>query len=118
VILAILDDLLFTSKIKTTAAGLGAEVTFARSAQAALDSMRHSQPALVILDLNNIRTDPLGVVRAMKEDARLADVPTVGFVSHVQTELIEAARNAGVSEVLARSAFTTRLPEILKLERF
>jgi PleD family two-component response regulator len=114
VILAILDDLLFTSKIKTAAAGLGVEIAFARSAQAALDSMHHSQPALVILDLNNTRTDPLGIVSAMKEDARLADVPTVGFVSHVQTDLIEAARSAGVSEVLARSAFTARLAEILK----
>jgi hypothetical protein len=40
-------------------------------------------------------------------------IPTVGYVSHVQTELIEAARRAGVGEVLARSAFNERLPEIL-----
>jgi hypothetical protein len=31
----------------------------------------------------------------------------------VQTELIDAARRAGVGEVLARSAFAARLPEIL-----
>jgi CheY-like chemotaxis protein len=113
VILAILDDLMFTSKIKTTASQLGVSVTFARSTDAALAEMRKAAPTLVILDLNNPRTDPLGTLAAMKADASLAAVPTVGFASHVQTDVIEAARKAGVGEVLARSAFTQRLPEIL-----
>jgi hypothetical protein len=49
----------------------------------------------------------------MKDDPSLAAVPTVGFASHVDTALIAAARAAGVGEVLARSAFTARLAEIL-----
>ena len=49
----------------------------------------------------------------MRADPALAAIPTVGFASHVQTDVIEAARRAGVGEVLARSAFTQRLPEIL-----
>ena len=113
VILAILDDLMFSSKIKTTAKALGATVSFARSRDGALADMRASPPALVILDLNNPRTDPLGIVAAMKADPALTSVPTVGFVSHVQTELIDAARAAGVGDVMARSLFTMRLSEIL-----
>ena len=112
-ILAILDDLLFTSKIRTTASQLGIEVTVARSSDAALTAMRQTTPSLVILDLNSTRTDPLGTIAAMKQDRSLASVPTVGFVSHVQTALIEAARSAGVDEVMARSAFTMHLPDIL-----
>ena len=114
VILAILDDLMFTSKIKTTAAGLGVPVAFARSFDGALNAMRSDTPALVILDLNNPRTNPIGIVEAMKADSVLSGVTTVGFVSHVQTDVIEAARSAGVTSVLARSAFTQQLPEILK----
>jgi CheY-like chemotaxis protein len=113
VILAILDDLMFTSKIKTAATQLGVSISFARSAQAALADMRAQPPALVIFDLNNPRTDPLGTVGVMKGDPALAGIPTVGFASHVQTDVIEAARRAGVDEVLARSTFTQRLPEIL-----
>lgn len=114
VILAILDDLMFTSKIKTAASQLGVAVAFARSSDAALAEMRQRTPSLVIFDLNSTRTDPLGTVAAMKRDAALASIPTLGFVSHVQAELIDAARQAGVEEVLARSAFTMRLPEILR----
>jgi PleD family two-component response regulator len=113
-ILAVLDDLMFTSKIKTAATELGVAVTFARSADAALDHMRKSVPALVILDLNNPRTNPLAIVSAMKQDATLASIPTIGYASHVQTDVIAAARSAGVGEVMARSAFTQRLGQILK----
>jgi PleD family two-component response regulator len=115
VILAILDDLMFTSKIKLAATQAGVPVGFARSADSALADMRRSPPALVILDLNNPRTDPLGTVAAMKADATLAGIPTIGFVSHVDTVTIDAARQAGVGDVLARSAFVQRLPEILAL---
>ncbi len=112
-ILALVDDLMFVSKIKTAASQLGVAIAFARSEDAALAEMRKSPPALVIFDLNNPRANPLGVVAAMKRDPALASIPTVGFVSHVETALIEAARQAGVGEVLARSAFTMRLGEIL-----
>jgi CheY-like chemotaxis protein len=114
VILAIVDDLLFMSKIRTTAGQLGVRVTFVRSPDAALSQMRADAPAVVILDLNNPRTDPLGTVAQMKADPALAGIPTVGFVSHVQTDLIDAARRAGVDQVLARSAFTQLLPDILQ----
>jgi PleD family two-component response regulator len=113
-ILAVLDDLMFTSKIKTAAQQLGVQVAFARSADAANAAMEKTLPSLVILDLNNARTDPLGLVSAMKSNPALAAVPIVGFVSHVQTDLIEAARKAGVAEVLARSAFTQQLGDILR----
>jgi PleD family two-component response regulator len=113
-ILAVLDDLLFTSKIKTAAGHVGASVRFARSADAALAEMRTAPPSLVIFELNNQRTDPLGIVAAMKKEAALAGIPTLGFVSHVQTDLIDAARKAGIDDVLPRSAFTMRLGEILQ----
>lgn len=112
-ILAVLDDLLFTSKIRTSAKQLGIAIVFARSSDLALADMRKRRPSLVILDLNNPRTDPLGTVASMKADPALAAIPTVGFASHVQTDVIEAARRAGVGEVMARSAFAQKLSEIL-----
>ena len=116
-ILAVLDDLMFTSKIKTAATQLGVAVTFARSKDAALAAMLAGAPTLVILDLNNPRVDPLGIVSAMKQEPTLAAVATLGYASHVQTDVIDAARHAGVGEVLARSAFTMQLGDILTARR-
>jgi PleD family two-component response regulator len=113
VILAILDDLLFTSKIRSTAKQIGATLTVAKSREAALAEMRANPPTMVIFDLNNPRTDPLGIVADMRGDTALAGIPTVGFVSHVDTVTIDAARKAGVKDVMARSMFAERLPQIL-----
>ena len=112
-ILAVVDDLMFTSKIRAAATRAGVTLTFARSSEAALSEIRKQAPSLVIFDLNNPRTDPIGTVAAMKKDAALASIPTVGFVSHVDSAVIAAAREAGVGEVMARSTFTERLGEIL-----
>jgi CheY-like chemotaxis protein len=117
VILAILDDLMFTSKIRSTANHLGVAVTFVRSSAAALEHMRTQAPALVILDLNNPRTDPIGTLAAMRADSALAPIPTIGYVSHVDSATIDAARAAGIGEVIARSAFAGNLASILERGR-
>jgi len=112
-VLALVDDLLFRSKIKSAAAQGGVTVAFAASCEAALTAMRANPPALVIFDLDSAKADPLGAMAAMKGDAALASIPTVGYVSHVHAGVIDAARAAGVGEVLARSAFAMRLAELL-----
>ena len=112
-ILAVLDDLMFSSKIKTAANQLGVDLRFSRSVDGAVETMRKNPTTLVIIDLNNERIGPLAIVAAMQRDPMLASIPTVGYASHVQTDVINAARQAGVGEVLARSAFVQQLTEIL-----
>lgn len=113
-ILGVLDDLLFSSKIRAAAGQAGTSVTFARSPEAALDDMRRAPPSLVIFDLDNPRANALAIVAAMKQDESLASVRTVGYASHVHADVIQAARKAGIDEVLARSAFVQRLGDILR----
>jgi DNA-binding NarL/FixJ family response regulator len=112
-ILAAVDDLLFSSKIRTTAKLSGVELTFARTPEEILQQARALRPALVIFDLNSAKASPIETVAAMKRDADLASIRTLGFVSHVHTELIESARAAGMEDVMARSAFAGRLADIL-----
>jgi PleD family two-component response regulator len=112
-ILAVLDDLMFSSKIKTAANQLGVDLRFSRSVDGAIDTMRKNPTTLVIFDLNNERIQPLAIVAAMKADPALASIPTVGYASHVQVDVINAARKAGVGEVLPRSAFVQQLADIL-----
>ena len=108
-----MDDLLFSSKIRTTAKLAGVELTFARTPDDILAQARALKPALVIFDLNAPKIDPINTVQALRQDPDLAAVPTMGFVSHVDTRTILAAREAGVDEVMARSAFAANLEKIL-----
>lgn len=111
-ILAVVEDLIFLSKIQQTAKLVGASVEVvdpkklpARVAQA---------PArAVILDLNHRSGMAIEVLRLIKGRPETATIPVVGFVSHVQTDLAAAARAAGCDQILARSTFSFQLPQIL-----
>jgi 2-keto-3-deoxy-6-phosphogluconate aldolase len=61
---------------------------------------------LVLVDLR--RPGALEAVTAMAATG----TATIGFGSHVDRELLEAARAAGCGQVLARSAFFHRLAEL------
>lgn len=108
------DDLMFSSRISTAAKALGVEIKFARTPDAIVAAVKATTARLVILDLNSARVQPLAAVAALKADPALAAVQTVGFVSHVQADVIAQARAAGVDQVLARSAFVTQLPALLQ----
>jgi DNA-binding NarL/FixJ family response regulator len=112
-IVCAIDDLLFSIKIKEAAKHLGVDLYFERSADRIVDTVRDKQPSLVIFDLNSARLAPMDAIRAIKADPSLAPVKTLGYVSHVDSATIAAARQAGVDDVLARSAFAARLGEIL-----
>ncbi|HET7479515.1 MAG TPA: hypothetical protein VFJ72_08390 [Rubrobacteraceae bacterium] len=112
-VIAAIEDLLFKSKVSETAAHLGIEAKFPRSPEKLLAAVRDAPPDLLVLDLNSARFEPLDLLRSVKSDVATRDVPTVGFLSHVQKDLAVAAREAGCDRVMARSAFTKDLPEIL-----
>ena len=112
-VLVAVDDLLFSSKIRATARQAGVDLTFARSAGEIVSQARAIKPALVIFDLNSGKTDPINTITALKADPALAGLRAIGFASHVHTELIAAARNAGADQVLPRSAFAGNLADIL-----
>jgi DNA-binding NarL/FixJ family response regulator len=112
-ILAAVDDLLFSSKIRTTARQAGVDLTFARTPAEILEQARNQKPVLVIFDLDSAKAQPIETIATMKNDPDLAAVRTLGFVSHVHTGLIEAARAAGIDDVMARSAFAGNLVQIL-----
>jgi PleD family two-component response regulator len=112
-VLAAVEDLLFKSKISETASSLGIEAAFPRSPKKLLAALRESPPDLLILDLNSARFEPLTLLEEVRSDEATRDVPTVGFLSHVQKDLAVAAREAGCDRIVARSAFTRDLPQIL-----
>jgi CheY-like chemotaxis protein len=112
-VLCAVDDLMFSVKISSTAKAVNVPVSFERTPAAVLDRIREERPSLVIFDLNSSRLAPIDTIRAVKADEGLRATRTLGYVSHVQSDVIAAARAAGCDEVLARSAFSERLADIL-----
>ncbi len=108
-VVALMDDIFFQMKVAETAKHLGIEFKVATTADALL-SMVDPPPALVIVDLN-ARSQSIDAIVKLRAAAK--DIRIVAFLSHVQRELAEQARNAGCDEVMPRSSFTQNLAEIL-----
>jgi CheY-like chemotaxis protein len=112
-IVTVVDNLFFLAKIQQTARQLN--VTVEAVLPEALEScLTKGGVCAVLLDLNHRSGAAIEVLSALKRNSLTAKVPVVGFLSHVQGDLARAAHSAGCDKVLARSAFTQRLPDLLQ----
>ena len=114
-IIAVVDDLFFASKIRGTAEQLGVSVRFAKTADEALAAAQAEMPRLIIVDLHSQRCDAIELAKRLKADENLRTVSLVGFFSHVQTDLQRKAEEAGFDQLMPRSAFANSLSKILLL---
>jgi AmiR/NasT family two-component response regulator len=105
VVLVLVKDLIFSSKIRATAQSLGVPVQIVREPDK-LDGLAGDR---LIVDLN--QPGALEAAIRWREATRGC---VVGFVSHVDKQTIDRAREAGLDQVLARSAFAERLAELLQ----
>lgn len=108
----LVDDMFFAAKINNAASACGRAVGRIKSPQQ-LEGLVAAPPSLIIVDLNSDRLDPIEAIRFLKANVELSTIPIVGFVSHVQTELIRSAQTAGCDYVMPRSAFTQLLADIV-----
>jgi CheY-like chemotaxis protein len=109
----VLADLLFTAKISDAARRAGMQADFARS-EAELLEMAKTEPVLIILDLNLTGVQPLKLISKLKASPELKHTSLLGYVSHVDGELKQKAHELGCHMVMARSAFSQNLSQILK----
>ena len=112
-VVAVLGDLMFTVKIQEAAKRAGLDPVFVSSQVDAL-ARAQERPAVIILDLNHETAAPLDTIETLKRGEGTKDICLVGYVSHVQVELKQAAQDKGCDVVIARSAFSQNLPAILQ----
>jgi DNA-binding NarL/FixJ family response regulator len=108
-ILAIVKNLLFSQKISHACEVAGLDFRKATD----LEKIRDLAPGsmLVILDLN-IGDEALQFFEILKASA--PNTKVIGFVSHVDVASITAAEEAGLENIIPRSKFFSRLPELLE----
>ena len=113
-IFVVVDDLLFTVKISDAAKRVGLDTEFLKTEKDVIEKAAQEKPLLIILDLNANSVHPLDLIQKLKGDGDLKQVSIIAFLSHVQGELKQKAHEAGANIVMARSAFSQNLQQILK----
>ncbi len=115
-LIALVDDLLFLSRIREAARAAGIEVRAVRGASDLLASAR-DEGRLVLVDADSDRLPWQAAVAALRAEPEFQALPVVAFVSHVRADRAAAARGAGATRVLARSAFVEALPALVALAK-
>ncbi len=110
-VVALVDDLLFLSRLQEAAVRSGLELAQVRNAATLLEAAREAR--LVLVDADSDRLPWRESIAALRADPSLAAIPVVAFLSHVAADRARMARDAGVNRVLARSAFVKELPGLM-----
>ena len=113
-VVALVDDLMFVSRIGAAARAHGLEVRGVRKVADLLDACRAGGARLVLMDLDSSRLPVMEALSSLCADTAFAALPVVGFFSHVHADRGRQARAAGCRHALPRSAFVEQLPELLR----
>lgn len=111
-VLVLCPDMIFATKIFTTAKALSITAQGVRSIEALQEKIATGNYRLLVVDLNANGVDAIAAVRAAKATPQCP--PIVAFLSHVQVELAKAAEEAGADRVMPRSAFSGKLEDVLR----
>jgi hypothetical protein len=106
-------DLIFTTKIRTTAAELGYEIRAVSDVKLAESLIAEQRPRVVFVDLT---AGDLCAPSALRSFRKLAGASAwfVAFGPHVDTDVLAAASAAGCQAVMPRSRFASALPELIR----
>ena len=106
----LIQDMLFTSKIREVAKQVGVSVQGTRDV-AGLAAAAGGGAKLVILDLRL----PIAVeaLARLGGDPATRAIPSVGFIDHEKTDVMDEARALGCGQVMAKGQFATALPKLL-----
>ena len=113
-VIALIDDLFFLAKVHETAKQTGVTLATAANGEKLLQAAAANPAALILVDLNARQGALEAVEQVCSPDAAGNPRRVIAFLSHVQTELAQRARNAGCQDVMPRSKFTQNLAEILR----
>jgi DNA-binding NarL/FixJ family response regulator len=112
--IVLIDDLFFQAKLHETAKHTGVTLETVTTGEQLVKSAAANPAALIIVDLN-ARQGAMEAVEQLRKSGEPGNPRRViAFLSHVQTELAERARNAGCQQVMPRSMFTQNLAAILR----
>ena len=113
-VLALTDDLFFSSKISTTADLCDVPIQIVATQEGLIQKAKEKNTKLIIVDLNGLNTQSLKTIQQLKTTANTSHIPILAYYSHIQTDLQKKSREAGATWIIPRSTFSHLLADILK----
>ena len=110
-ILVAINDIFFYTKVRDALLPDGYRLEKARVQQDILEKASSSNPALVLLDMNDRTVDAFQALETLRADPRLKSIPVLAYANHEDVDTWNRARALGVTKIVSRNEFSacTRL---------
>lgn len=99
----------------------GFDAQKANDGQAGFDLVKEAKPNIVLLDIIMPKIDGFGVLKMLKDDAELKDIPVVLLTNLGQDEDIKKGKQLGAADYFVKANHTPaevvqKVKQVLKLE--
>ena len=107
-------DIFFYTKVRDALMSKGYKIERARTQQDIADKASATSPAAVILNMNDETLNAFQALETLKADTRLKTLPTLAFANHEEVDTFNRARALGVTKIVSRNEFSTRLKDLIE----
>ena len=112
-ILVAVTDIFFYTKVRDALMAKGYKIERARTQQDIAEKASATTPSAFILNMNDERLDAFQALETLKADTSLEAIPILAFANHEEVDTFNRARALGVTKIVSRNEFSSRLKELV-----
>jgi PleD family two-component response regulator len=115
-ILVAVTDIFFYTKVRDALLPKGYRIERARTQQDISEktSASATAPSAFILNMNDEKLDAFQALETLKANAGMKTVPILAFANHEEVDTFNQARALGVTKIVSRNEFSSRLNDLVE----
>ena len=113
-ILVAVTDIFFYTKVRDALMAKGYKIERARTQQDIAEKALATTPSAFILNMNDERLDAFQALETLKADTGMKTLPILAFANHEEVDTFNRARALGVTKIVSRNEFSSRLKELVE----
>lgn len=107
-------DIFFYTKVRDALMAKGYKIERARTQQDIADKASANNLSAVILNMNDETLNAFQALETLKADTRLKTLPILAFANHEEVDTFNRARALGVTKIVSRNEFSSRLKDLVE----
>ena len=113
-ILVAVTDIFFYTKVRDALMSKGYKIERARTQQDIAEKALATIPSAFILNMNDERLNAFQALETLKADAGMKTIPILAFANHEEVDTFNRARALGVTKIVSRNEFSSRLKDLVE----
>ena len=107
-------DIFFYTKIRDAFRPQGYTLTRIRNVEDWLTNVDNQAPQAIIANMNDDRLDVPNLLKTIKAQPKIQDVPILAFANHEEVGTWKLAKELGINKIVSRNEFSARTLPLLE----